>query len=114
MEPSTPAGDPSEQIRVILKDLLNTIDTQIEAIHKIAERERDRLGENTPEGEAWDQFGSANQFTDVGRARGNMVLQVAAVRGCLVYRQLDSSQSDFTPLNAQAAQDKLDSNTNDG
>jgi hypothetical protein len=81
-----------------------TVDKSIIEIHRIAEQEVQRLGEGTPEGHEWHGFGAESLLTDVWRAGMNIQWEIAAVRGRLVYRQLDTSLQNFIPLNQVAAQ----------
>ena len=101
--PQASPDDPAERIRRILMDLMVTAENSVTEIHQIVKQEVQRLGEDTPEGRSWLHFGGEKHFTDVGRASRNIQSEIAAIRGNLVYRLLDSNQKDYVPLNQQRA-----------
>lgn len=95
---------PDEQVRRLLAEMHETIDKVADDIQAIAKDEVERLGEDTPEGRAWYAFGGAGFLCDMWRAADKMQWEIAAVRGKLTYRQLDSSHKDYAPLNQQTSQ----------
>jgi hypothetical protein len=97
-DPQPQSTDPGWQVRQILADLITKVNSAVDAIHQIAEREIEHSGEGTPAGEAWSSFASESEFSDVGRAATAMLWQIAAVRGQMVYRGLDSDHKDYALL----------------
>ena len=97
-DPQPQSTDPAWQVRQILAGLITQVNSAVDAIHQIAEQEIERAGEGTPDGEAWHSFASESEFSDVGRAATAMLWQIAAVRGQMAYRGLDTDHNDYALL----------------
>lgn len=91
--PPAPTSDSSRRIRDMLFHLRETVQQSINDIEQIAALEAQRHGDDTLEGIAWCEFGDG-LHSDVAHAARTIEWQIAALRGSLIYRGLDSSQQD--------------------
>lgn len=95
------AGSPDEQIRSLLRSVLELVEGTGTVIESIARHEIERLGEDTPEGKAWWLLAGQNPWSDWNRAYLAISDRIMAIRGSLTIRGLDSNRKDYVPLNEQ-------------
>jgi hypothetical protein len=92
-----PTPYPAQRICEILDTLRAAVQQSISDIMRIADGERLRHGDDTLEGLAWCDFG-AGLHSDVARAARHIEWEIAAMRGSLLYRGLDSNRQEGTQL----------------